>query len=72
MSASKQNLASVLLSAPLLTSFLVLMSTFNGEQNALRTSLAAVGFIIFAGLYAALLHAKFKNQKPARHGENGS
>lgn len=63
MSASKENLATVLLSAPLLTSFLVLMSTFKGEQDALRTSLAGVGFIIFAGLYAALLHARFKNHK---------
>jgi hypothetical protein len=47
----------------LLWSFLILMRTFNGEPNVLRMSLAGVGFLGFAGLTAALLHAIFKDRK---------
>ena len=63
MSASKKNLALVLLSAPLFASFLTLMSTFDGEKNVLRMSLAGLGFIGFACLYAAVLREKLKSHQ---------
>ncbi len=64
MSASKKkSLALTLLSPLLLVSFLILMSTFKGETDVLRMSLAGVGFIGFAVLTAAVLRAMFKDRK---------
>jgi len=60
MSTSKKKMALMSMSTLLLGSFLVLMNTFQGEWNMLRTILAGVGFAGFASLYVALLVSKPK------------
>lgn len=56
MSASKKNIAFTLVFACLLASFLVFVTAIKGD-NALRIFLATGGFVVFAGLFLALLIA---------------
>jgi hypothetical protein len=60
MSVSKENGMLMLMSAAVLVSFLILLSSLKGDRNMVRIILAGVGFVGFSCLYAAMLVAKFK------------
>lgn len=59
MDTAKKNygLAFLLMFAAMLASFLVFMAAIKGD-NMLRIGLAAGGFLIFCGLYLAMLVAR--------------
>jgi hypothetical protein len=51
----KENIAMVLLSFALLISFAILMVSFKGDKDWVRTSMAGFSFIGFSCLFAVLI-----------------
>ena len=56
MNAAKKSFLLVYMSAAMLASFLILVKAFDGDST-LRIVLAAGGFVVFVGMYVALLVA---------------